>query len=317
MASIHVLGSVNIDLVVQVPHFPSAGETVAGGKLVAIPGGKGANQACAAARLGCRTRFCGCVGTDLFATDASRGLVDARVDLCSLKVVDDATGSALIQVQDDGQNTIVISAGANAALDTAAATGFAAGFNRADVLLLQLETPLDASITAARMAKAKGMHVILDPAPFQPLPAELLAHIDYLTPNQTEAAQLVDMPDFDPSNRQALLACVDRLARLNVPVVILKLGHHGCLLVAAETVVQVSSFSVAPIDSTAAGDIFNAAFAVAHTEGKSNLQAAIFASAAAALSVTRRGAQDSIPSREEADAFFSSHPAPEIHYWKE
>lgn len=288
-----VVGSLNLDLVVPVARHPAPGETVLGGDYARHPGGKGANQAVAAARLGRRVAMIGCVGDD----DAGRVLtsvLDAnRVDTAGVRVVDGVpTGLALITVDDRAENAIVVSPGANARLsvdDVAIAGPTIAG---AAVVLLQLEVP-DEAVTAAAQA-AEGI-VVLNPAPARPLPPALLARTDVLVANRTELALLADAEE--PADLDAVAALARALQ--SPSAVIVTLGADGALVVEGDSVAHVPAVQVTPVDTTAAGDAFCGALADALAGSSDLVQAAGWAARVAAVAVTRRGAQPSLPARNE------------------
>jgi len=296
-----VLGSLNIDLVQAVKRFPRPGETMSGGDLHSYPGGKGANQAAAAARLGQAVSMIGLVGTDAFAALLLASLREAGVATDLVQASARPTGAATILVTDDGQNSIVVSPGANATLSPAMVRSGLERFGSGSVLLCQLESPLDAVEQALRFAKSRGMTTILDPAPAHQDCLQWLPFIDYLTPNETEAAQLAGLTSPIVTEADARRAAA-QLRQRGAKSVLLKLGSRGCFVSTAEIAEQVPTFEVNAVDTTAAGDCFNGAFAVALVEGLPIIDAVRFANAAAALSVTRRGAQNSLPSRSEVDA---------------
>lgn len=293
MKKILVVGSANMDLVVSADRAPRLGETVLGGAFATYPGGKGANQAVAAARCGGAVAMLGCVGADPFGDALRAGLRAAGVDVSGLASVDAPSGVALIVTTAAGDNSIVVAPGANARLEAAAITED--HFVDSACVLAQLETPLDGVIRAAEIARARGAIFILDPAPARALPTHLLELVDWLTPNETEARSILGAEGrFDP--RAAALA----LQALGVRGVVIKLGARGAVLLEAGGAPQlIAPFPVETVDTTAAGDAFNGAFAVALSEGAEPVKAAQFASAAAALSVTRKGAQPSMATREE------------------
>jgi ribokinase len=308
MAQITVVGSLNMDLVLGVERLPRPGETVTGGNLALFPGGKGANQACAAARLGGRVVMLGQIGTDPFAAALRDSLASAGVDTSALGVSDRPTGCASIYVLPSGENSIVISPGANAALTSAYLVEQRSHVTAAGFVLAQLETPIDATIEAFRRARSNGSITILDPAPACPLPAELLGQTYWLTPNQTEASLLIGDGRQIVAERDAE-AAAERLLGMGPAGVVLKLGAMGCYVAQGLAGQLVAGFPVQAVDTTAAGDTFNGAFAVALAEGRSAVDAARWANAAAAISVTRAGAQASIPSREEVESFLAAQPS--------
>jgi len=306
MNNILVVGSVNIDLVVSTQCFPLVGETVLGGDLQTIPGGKGANQAFAAAMLGARTHMIANVGTDEFGQQSIDSLQSAGVDTSLITRASRPTGIAMITVDPSGNNTIVLAPGANATLDAQTALAKIPALNPGDIVLLQLEIPFETVEAVAAHAKQQGATVILDPAPFQPLPSSLLNNIDYLTPNQTEAAAMLHINERELQNLDSIKQAAIKILATGPAAVILKLGAQGCRLQSASCGDVIPGFIVKAVDTTAAGDTFNAAFAVALSEGKGPRAAAYFANAAAALSVTKSGAQGSIPTRAEVDKFFAA-----------
>ncbi|MGW2228929.1 ribokinase [Streptomyces formicae] len=290
---IAVLGSANMDLVAYVAKAPQRGETVTGREFRTVPGGKGANQAVAAARAGATVSMIGAVGTDAHGTRLRSALEHSGVDTDLLRTVETATGTAHIVVDDDGGNSIVVIPGANGTL-TALAPGDEGLIASADALLLQLEVPLDGVLAAAQAARRHGVRTVLTPAPAQPLPPELLAATDLLLPNEHEAAALTGIADDPRAAAGALLS--------QVPEVVITLGSRGSLYAArgADPVV-VPARRVTAVDTTGAGDTFAGTLAVALAEGNSVADALGWASAAAALSVQRTGASASMPYRSEID----------------
>jgi ribokinase len=304
-----VVGSLNMDFVVEVGHLPAPGETVLGRDFRMIPGGKGANQACAAGKLGgarVAVRMAGRVGYDLFADHLRASLSAAGVDVsavCATKA--QPTGVALIWVDAAGQNSIVVASGANRELAAADTESLRRTIRGARFVLFQLETPLDTVAAALALAREEGAGTILDPAPAQPLPPAMLARVDILTPNESEALMLLGRPAarVTPGDAPALARA---LRELGARKVVLKLGDRGCYFDDGERQVFSPAFPVEVRDTTAAGDTFNAGLAIALAEGRSVADALRFANAAAALSVTRLGAQASIPTRTEVDAFLAA-----------
>jgi ribokinase len=300
-AAITVVGSLNMDFVVQVERLPRPGETVLGGRFAMQPGGKGANQACAAAKLGGRARMVGRVGDDGFGVELRRGLESDGVDTRGVHVSAALpSGVALIFVEASGQNQIVVAAGANQTLTRADVDEALAGASEG-YLLLQLESPLETIEHAAALGARRGLGVVLDPAPARPLPDTLLANVSCLTPNESEAMALLGQPESAVSIADApgvARALLERGPR----AVILKLGAQGAYADDGSGGRHFPAPRVDAVDATAAGDTFNGAFAVALAERRTFADAVAFANAAAALSVTRHGAQASIPSRSEVDA---------------
>lgn len=298
-----VIGSLNADLVQKVERLPKPGETIAGGSLETFSGGKGANQAVAAGRMGARASMIGQVGDDSLSQILRKSLQAAGVDQTAVGVSNTSTGSAIILVFPDGENVIVIAPGANATVTPEVAAERLQGLEQGAFLLSQLEIPIQSVERSLEVAKARGATTILDPAPARELSGDLLRHVDYLTPNETESATLLGDPGLDMEDGPAMERAAERILALGPQAVVLKLGARGCLIASAEGFHRVPGFKVEAVDTTAAGDVFNGAFATALAEGQAVPLAARFANAAAALSVTRPGAQDSVPAREAVDRF--------------
>lgn len=289
---IAVLGSVNMDLVAYVDEVPGGGETVTGTDFRQVPGGKGANQAVAAARAGADVAFLGAVGEDAFGAELRANLAKSGVDASGLRTVPGVSGVAHIVVDGRAGNRIIVVPGANA--EAGAAEGDEALVAGASALLLQLELPMAAVVAGARLGRSLGVPVYLTPAPARELPDELLANVDVLVPNQHEAAAITGQDE----PRAALAALLER-----VPEVLLTLGEDGSLFGRrGEEPVHVPARRVAAVDTTAAGDTFCGSFAVAMAEGRSPGAAMEFAAAAAAISVGRHGASSSMASRDEVEA---------------
>jgi ribokinase len=298
-----------MDFVVQVEHLPAAGETVLGSNFQIIPGGKGANQACAAGRLAASrvaATMVGRVGYDVFGDHLKASLSAAGVDVSFVHATKaQPTGVALIWVDRKGQNSIVVASGANHVIQPADIEGLRGAFRGASYALFQLETPLPAVAAALKLARSEGAQTILDPAPAQPLSQDLLQHVDILTPNESEALLLLGQ---DPSSAIGDPAHVTRALLARGPkAVLLKLGSRGCYFDDGALTVQSLAFPFDAVDSTAAGDTFNGALAVALAEGMILEAALRFANAAAGISVTRMGAQASIPTRAEVDTYLAAH----------
>jgi len=295
-ARVTVVGSLNMDLVVRAPRIPRPGETIIGGEFRTVPGGKGANQAVAAARLGAQVTMVGRVGGDAFGGLLLDNLAAAGVDHTFVaRDVEAATGVALIEVDDAGQNSIVVVSGANMRLAPADVEAAAATIGVADVLLLQLESPLETVTRAAQVAHAQGVTVILNPAPARPVPDGLLGLVDVLIPNESETALLTGLPVGDQEEAQAAATA---LHRTGVATVILTLGGQGALLAHEGGVELFPAFDVTPVDTTAAGDAFVGGLAVALAEGRPLQEAVRWGNAAGALATTRLGAQPSLPTRQ-------------------
>jgi ribokinase len=305
MAAIIILGSLNMDIAALGPRLPQPGETLMGSHFHTAPGGKGANQAYAAAKLGGAgsTAMLGRVGDDEFGRQMIANLVAVGCDVAGVRKLPGASGVALILIAESGQNSIVVVPGANDRFSAADIAADAQLLRGARYALLQLEVPLPTTIAAARTARAAGLEVILDPAPApEQLPPELLQSVSVLTPNETEAALLVARKAAEVSVDEARTIATELQSR-GVRHVIIKLGAKGCLLLEGDTATYVPAPMVKAVDTTGAGDNFNAAFAVACSEGASRLDACQFAVHAAAISVTRMGCQASVPSRTELDAY--------------
>lgn len=302
--SVIVFGSINMDLVARTPRIPAPGETLIGHKFETVPGGKGANQAVAVARLGIPTQMVGRVGNDTFGHDLLQGLRASNVD-CDYVLTDQTThsGVALITVDDSSENNIVIIPGANGLVDETDVERLQPLLPEAKALLLQLEVPLDAVVAAAQAAKQAGVTVILDPAPARTdLPADLYPLIDIVTPNQVETGQLVGFPVTDLETARKAAAV---LHKRGVGAVITKLGKRGALCMAQTETFEIPAYSVKAVDTVAAGDAFNGGLAAGLAAGMTLRQATKQASAVAALSVTKAGAQPSLPTRAELDAFLA------------
>lgn len=300
-----MFGSINMDLVARSPHLPQPGETLIGHSFTTIPGGKGANQAVAVARLEIATELIGRVGGDAFGQTLLAGLQDNGVG-CDRVWSDPSTASgvALIVVDDQSENQIIVIPGANGQVGDADIQRLHTVLTSAQVLLLQLEIPLPAVVAAAQIAKQAGVTVILDPAPAPAaLPAELYSTIDIITPNQVEASQLVGFPveDFASAKQAAQV-----LQQRGVACAIVKLGKQGALCVTRTEVLQIPAFAVTAIDTVAAGDAFNGGLAAGLAAGLSISEAVQQASAVAALSVTKSGAQPSLPTRSQLQAFLNA-----------
>ncbi|MBN1938077.1 MAG: ribokinase [Candidatus Aminicenantes bacterium] len=304
-----VVGSVNADLVVKTGRLPRPGETVLGGEFRVASGGKGANQAVAAARAGGRVAFIARVGNDRFGTGAISGFKDDGIETKHIRISRaQPTGVALIVVDRRGENSIAVASGANLDLSPADIRRAAGEIRGAEGLLLQLESPLDTVVEAARTAARAGVPVILNPAPAPDslLPPGLLALVDILTPNADEAARLsgVGLSGRDGIRKAARILLNKMTARASGrrssgPAVLITLGPKGVLIAAPGMEIAVPAFKVRAVDTTAAGDVFNGALAAALAEKRHLLDAVRFAAAAAAVSVTRMGAQPSAPRRYE------------------
>ncbi len=311
MREIVIVGSLNADLVQRVERVPHPGETVLGNDLQVISGGKGGNQAFAAGQLGGATCIVGNVGSDQFAPVLLESLQGARVDTRLVERISGTTGTACILVLPNGENLIVVSPGANGRLTPEQVRlrlePILADAAEPAIVLCQLEIPLAATAAALETAHKFGATTMLDPAPAQALDRSVLSLVDYLTPNQTEAATLL-RSDKSIETVDDAKEAAKQLLELGPAHVLVKLGSLGCVVADADGCEYISGFEVEVHDTTAAGDTFNGALAVALSEGRSVSDAIYFANAAAALSVTRSGAQSSIPNRSETDTFLQAHP---------
>ncbi len=309
-----VIGSLNTDLVVRAPRFPQPGETISGDDLQIIPGGKGANQAVAAARQGASVAMLGRVGSDSFGPFLLDSLKSNHVDVTRVRTDDSATGTATIIVDANGQNSIVLSAGANGKVSPADVDSASA--LRPKLILFQLEIPIPTVLYAAQRARQNGSRVILNPAPAKPLPDELISLADFIIPNETELSLLTEVEVKDiPSTEKAAKVLLNRGAKN----VIVTLGGKGALVVSGKQVIQVDTYRVNVVDTTAAGDAFIGGFASAILESSLEsdsslsaqqqavaLQKAVrYGCACGALATTKFGAQPSLPTREETERFIS------------
>ncbi|PSV25160.1 MULTISPECIES: ribokinase [unclassified Photobacterium] len=305
MSKLVVLGSVNADHVLQVPSFPRPGETLHGRNYQVIPGGKGANQAVAAARLNADIGFIACVGDDAFGMLMHDNFIKDGIDVRGVKTeVGTPTGIAMIQVSDCGENSICLSAEANNKLTEQAIESDLDMIRQAEYLLMQLETPMCGIEKAAKVAKSANTTVILNPAPARELSDELLACVDVITPNETEAEVLTGVTVTDNQSAQQ---AADILHGKGIKTVMITLGAKGVWLSQNGSGDIISGFRVEATDTTAAGDTFNGALVTGLLEDLALESAIKFAHAAAAISVTRFGAQTSIPTREEVDLFLAQH----------
>jgi ribokinase len=297
-----VVGSINLDLVVGADHIPHVGETIIGNSYNTFYGGKGANQAVAVAKLGYPLAMVGNVGNDAFGTQLRNGLEEAGVDTTYVNTVEGASGVALITTGRGGENNIVVMPGANGHLTPKQLEKAATILEYAGFLLTQLEIPLETVEYLAQFAERHNIPLMLDPAPARELPENLLRKVSWITPNETETEEMLKTK-FE-SGDQSYYAAAESLLDRGVKNVLLKLGSHGCLIAQGGLAKErVSAFSVNAVDTTGAGDAFNAGFAVALMRGSTVARSAVFASAVAAISVTRRGAQPSMPTWNEVKAF--------------
>ncbi|HVV71220.1 MAG TPA: ribokinase [Verrucomicrobiae bacterium] len=296
-----VVGSSNTDMIIKLARIPRPGETVLGGEFLTAAGGKGANQAVSAARAGGSVTFIARLGKDVFGDNAIERFIDDGIDVDPItRDPEEPSGAALIFVARDGENSIAVAPGANGRLSPAHLKKAKAAFANVDTLLMQLEVPLETVLEAAKIASRAKVRIILNPAPARPLPAQLLKMVSILTPNETEAEALTGIRVKGPSS---ISRAADHLLRRGVQGVVLTLGARGAFVAAGKLRQFVPGAKVKAVDCTAAGDVFYGALCVALSEGRPLLEAVRFANAAAAISVTRMGAQPSAPHRKEIERF--------------
>lgn len=303
-AKVVVVGSLNMDLVTRASRLPRAGETLVGQTFTTVPGGKGANQAVASARLGADVSMIGCVGTDAYGIQLRDALLVEGIDCRAVSTVEGSSGVALIVVDDTSQNAIVIVAGSNGELTPASLQAFDTVLQAANVIVCQLEVPMATVGYALKRGRELGKTVILNPAPASaPLPAEWYASIDYLIPNESEAGALsgVTVDSLDSARLAAT-----RLIQAGAGKVIITLGPQGVLFSDGQVFEHLVAPKVKAVDTTAAGDTFVGGFAAALANGESEAEAIRFGQVAAALSVTRAGAQPSIPTLHDVQGFVPS-----------
>ena len=301
MATIIVVGSLNADLVVRAPHFPKPGETISGEDLQIIPGGKGANQAVAAARQSASVTMVGRVGNDSFGPDLINNLKQNHVDTSHVQVdSQSSTGTAIIVVDMNGQNSIVLSPGGNGKVGSEDVT--AAPFSDHKLLLLQLEIPIEAVLSATRRAKESGLRVLLNPAPARSLPDELISLPDFIVPNEGELSLLTGQAVHDVSSAETAAKSLLERGAQNV---IVTLGANGALIVNQEMTKHIPPFKVDVVDTTAAGDAFIGGFASTLLQNNSLEEAVRYGCACGALAATKFGAQPSLPTKEEVEKFMS------------
>uniref|UniRef100_UPI0032167559 ribokinase n=1 Tax=uncultured Draconibacterium sp. TaxID=1573823 RepID=UPI0032167559 len=296
-----VVGSSNTDMVVKVPRIPVPGETIIGDGFMTVPGGKGANQAVAAARAGAEVTFITCVAEDSFGKQAILNYKEEGINTSFIKTVNEGhSGIALITVANDGENSIAVAPGANSALFPEDIIKYEEAFDGAQVILTQLEIPMETVLKVAEIAEAKKIPLILNPAPAVSVPEELIGKLTLITPNESESAILTGREEFTGNDMQDM-AC--ELYDMGAKTVLITLGAKGVCLKDADTLEMIEGYPVKALDTTAAGDVFNGALAVALADGMSVKKALGFAQRAAAISVTRMGAQPSAPTREEINNF--------------
>jgi ribokinase len=304
-----VIGSLNMDLVARCERLPERGQTIMGRDFFTAPGGKGANQAVAAARLGARVSMAGCVGRDAFGETLLAGLREAGIRSDDVLPVDGPTGTALITIDAAGANTIVVISGANLACDAALVDRALVGANGPGILLLQHEIPPDANTRAIEVARQAGWFVMLNPAPARPIQADLLKLVDLVTPNESEVAAIAGRA---VGNRLDALAAARSLLAMGAGAVLVTLGGDGAIYCDASRAWHCPAVPVEAVDTTAAGDAYVGALAAALAEQKPLEESLGFAAAAAGLAVTRLGAQPSLASRAELAAFVARHGMPVV-----
>ena len=304
-SKILVVGSSNTDMVIKTDHLPRAGETVLGGTFFMNPGGKGANQAVAIARLGGKVSFICKTGSDIFGHQAQQLFEEEGIDTSYIfSDSQNPSGIALITVDKNAENCIVVASGANANLLPKDLSSVTEVIRQADIILMQLEIPMSTVEYVADIAFQAGKKVILDPAPAQPLSPSLLHNLYMITPNETEAEMISGVKIIDDASAAEAARAI---AAMGIQYVIITLGPKGALIYAKEngdSVDLIPSPKVVAVDTTAAGDVFNGGLVIALSEGRSLTDAVRFACKTAAISVTREGAQSSAPYRNEVDVFF-------------
>lgn len=301
-----VVGSINLDLVAMAPKIPHAGETISGTCFNTFPGGKGANQAYAAARLKTPVSMLGKVGNDSFGAELRANLESAGVNTDAIEVAPTSSGIAQITTAENGENIIVVVAGANGRVLPADLERHTNTIRSSSIVLTQLEIPLETVVHLASLTKREGIPLVLDPAPAQHLPASLLGCAEWLTPNESETRALLGLSP-DELSGEKLKEIAEMLLGFGCRNVILKLGQRGCYLALNDgTRASIPGYKVKAVDTTAAGDAFNGAFASSLIQGNDPMASARWACAVAAVSVTRRGAQPSMPTRAEVREFLES-----------
>ena len=294
-----VLGSISMDLTTYVPRLPVPGETLFGSSFITVPGGKGFNQAVAAGRLGAATHFIGRIGDDAFGAGVMDLVAEEPVDISGILVdPNSGTGLAVISVDEQAENAIIVISGANMVHDASEVARCREALQTARVLMLQMESPLETSLAAAKAARELGATVIFDPAPAKPLPPEAYQLCNVMTPNELETEVLVG---FRPTNEDEAAKAADILLERGVETAVIKLGSQGVYYQSATESGFVEPFTVKSIDTVAAGDAFNGGLAVALSEGKPLAEAIRWGAAAGALATTKPGASSSMPTRTELE----------------
>jgi ribokinase len=305
-SNIVVVGSSNTDMIIKMDKLPAPGETVLGGEFSIAAGGKGANQAVAAARAGGQVAFVACLGDDMFGRQALEGFAKDSINTeYVFKDKQHLSGCALIFVDKNGENSIAVASGANARLSPGHIDVAKDKIISAEILIMQLETPLETVKYSAQLAFENGTRVVLDPAPAQPLDEDFYKHISILTPNESEAEQLTGIPVKDVKSAEK---AAESLLQKGVETVLITLGVQGTFMATEKMRKMIPGFKVTSVDSTAAGDVFNGTLAVSLADKMRLPNAVSFANAAAALSVTKLGAQPSAPFRKEIEEFLKENP---------
>ncbi|WP_408011301.1 ribokinase [Pseudalkalibacillus sp. A8] len=299
LKKILIIGSLNMDFVSHVPHLPRAGETISSTKFQKNPGGKGANQAVAAAKLGADVAMIGKVGSDDYGALLLNSLKQASVDTKGIQQ-EETTGMAFINVSREGENNIVLVPGANSKMKRSDIDQLRSIIEESDIIIMQLEIPFEVVEYALQLAIKLKKEVILNPAPAQTMPEELLRRVHTLIPNEIELQLLTGMPT---STEQEIVEAALNLKSLGVKRIIVTMGEKGSYVINDETQAHIPAYKVNPVDTTAAGDSYIAAFAVGITKGMSDQEAAKFASKVSAMVVTKEGAQPSLPTLEEVEKF--------------
>lgn len=296
-----VIGSINMDLVMKVKRLPEKGETLTAQSYITVPGGKGANQAVAAARLGAEVLMIGALGNDGFGEDLFQKLSEENIGTKGIRHVEGPTGNALITVDENGDNTILVYPGANQEVTPEWVKQQETIIEKADWVMLQLEIPMNSVVEAARLAKKRNKKVLLNPAPATALPKELISLVDVITPNETELALLSGSDD--------IAAGAERLQQQGIGTVVVTLGDKGSVAYTGAESIIAPPYKVKAVDTTAAGDTFNAALITAMGQGKKLEEALDYANAAGALATTKMGAQSSLPTIAEVDWFIEKNQA--------
>lgn len=305
MKKICVIGSINVDLVTKADRYPKPGETIIGKDFNTFPGGKGANQAAAAGRLGADVCMIGKVGDDEFGVQMIETLKNSGVDTVGIDIMKDTrTGVACIQVVDSGQNSIVIYQGANAGVTEEFIMSKKDLIDKSDIIMIQLEIPMSTVVAVVKYAKRKGKVIVFDPAPVQKINEELYSYIDIITPNETEIQTLTGLQVL---SEEEVITASRSLIDKGVNAVIHKAGKKGAYLVGINKFERFPTYDVKVIDTTAAGDSFNAGLAVALSQGKSIEESIDFANLVASISTTKFGAQSAMPTMKECNDFLEIH----------